>query len=126
MNKPKKSENEPTAEEIKEFWERCGFRVAHIKDSFAVDEHWAIQNSYDEVVWDGYKLEDSIDLNNLFNFAVPKLDGYIMFTSEGGVKFIASYNCMNYEATNQDPALAVFRALDQVRQKEKDETKKTE
>ena len=55
----------PTEEEIKRFWEWCGFYYRKDKDPLA--SFWETK---DGRAW-GYELP-RIDLNNLFKYAVPK------------------------------------------------------
>ena len=52
-----------------------------------------------------------IDLNSLFKFAVPLLDGYMMFTGEGGVHFIATKNGKNYEFVADKEKDAIYGAV---------------
>lgn len=55
---------------------------------------------------------ESLDL--CFKWLVPKLDGWIAFTGEGGVHFIASKNGLNYEIVAETPALALCLAIEKL------------
>ncbi len=120
------TDTQPTKEQIKEFWERYGFRLFNDDDHKIVRQYsawwigkWCLplgKGKY-EYFKDGLP---PIDLNNLFKYAVPKLiDNY------GGIllvlpqRDIKSWECKilntpRDEATfgyGEDPALALFRAL---------------
>jgi hypothetical protein len=41
-----------------------------------------------------------------------------MYTGKDGIHFIASKDCMNYEAVGEKEEDAIFMALDKVREKE--------
>lgn len=103
--------NKPTDEQIKEFWEWCGCQVvsfSHFLDGSVV---------YDLVFTDKaearyYKtLIDSIDLNNLFKYAVPKLECLTIEVGEGetSVRIIKIPHV--YYGVDKDPALALFWAI---------------
>ena len=65
--------DKPTEAQIKEFWERCGFKRVNWKG------------------WRGWEYPDlgattelpSIDLNNLFKYAVPKAIAELIMTGIG-------------------------------------------
>jgi len=109
--------NNPTDEQVKEFWEWCGFKhdvpfpeLAKRKDILNPErftkEQWYIPGAYCGSVPD-------IDLNNLFKYAVPKLLGYCLFKQ--GKNHVAmaipfkgdSGICDNGET----PTLALFWAI---------------
>ena len=108
--------NEPTEAQIKEFWEWCGF--------------W--QDTYDKGLWrfpDGYTVAGEllpIDLNNLFKYAVPFLQdkGYMveLFSYEHKGYKVKVYNIIGQVdipiviTKDDDPALALFWALWQVKE----------
>lgn len=54
---------EPTQEQIKEFWERCGIEIAKFTDRIPLER-----------IGEGGYMAHPIDLNNLFEYAVPKLE----------------------------------------------------
>lgn len=61
-------------------------------------------------------------LSNLFKYAVPKVDDYIMHTENGeclatvyAYKGNGKYGQKRFEGKDKDPALALFWALDKVR-----------
>ena len=62
-----------------------------------------------------YSIEPpSIDLNSLFQYAVPKVDHYLLCNlQQQGGGHIASVilNNKDYEGLDKDPALALFWAL---------------
>uniref|UniRef100_A0A6M3JNV7 Uncharacterized protein n=1 Tax=viral metagenome TaxID=1070528 RepID=A0A6M3JNV7_9ZZZZ len=60
---PKMVSEKPTNEQIKEFWEWCGFKVALGK------LYW-----YPDKEFSPARRLPSVDLNNLFKYAVPKLN----------------------------------------------------
>ena len=66
--------NEPTQEQIKRFWEHCGFEV--ILDSYteAPTDRWQIPSGgmINGRTW-CFQNQVSINLNNLFRYAVPLL-----------------------------------------------------
>jgi len=105
----------PSNEEIKEFWEWCGFTyIMNYDDSSIIEECRSPI---------GERLVPTIDLNNLFRYAVPFL------FSMGLQTHLASMSSTNHIAkitdafgkfedvisVAKDPALALFWALDKVR-----------
>jgi len=87
----------PTSEQIKEFWKWCGFKkVKHGK-------------------WQGWEWPDlgatselpPIDLDNLFEHAVPKLDSF----SLGERRYILLKWIEDVVSNKSDPALALFWAI---------------
>jgi hypothetical protein len=116
---------EPTQEEIKELWEWCGFvRVPCHRDCVP---HWHYPDGKVASLLDGLP---PIDLNNLFKYAVPKLQ------DEGNNVELYAYEHKGYMATvyrdcfsqrgsdgfdpfleqisqvkNDDPTLALFWAI---------------
>ena len=101
----------PTEEEIKRFWEWCGFYYRKDKDPLA--SFWETK---DGRAW-GYELP-RIDLNNLFKYAVPKieeigLDIELKRTIEPKWQVIISnYTDRPPTMGNDDnPALALFWAI---------------
>lgn len=119
-----RTEAQPTEEQIKELWEWCG--LVYINNPIAA----GVANSCEAMIADkplnGWYFPDyakgtsklvsfketlALDLNNLFKWAVPQLDGYMMFTGEGGVHFIASKGNVKSEAIAEKEELAVFWAI---------------
>jgi len=104
----------PSDSEVKEFWEWCGIKHPTPKQA---------PIARDVVEWWLYPDGDilcelpPIDLNNIFLYAAPKLgwfkvlfehvevscDYYVTLTD-----FYLAQPCKEYEATNKDPALALF------------------
>lgn len=101
--------SEPTQEQIKEFWEWCGFRYKESDGPLAC--YWETSNGR---TW-GYKLP-RVDLNNLFKYAVPKLDQSRYYKALSSIFY--------YDAIKDDPALALFWALWAVMTRDKKQTKK--
>ena len=110
---------EPTDEQIEWFWEQLGCRVVSfplfLKESIIV---------FDLVFPDGEEqrfngsLLDSIDLNNLFKYAVPKLvgEGYSLsletvLAEEPWYWWIVEKGSRLYKYSGKDPALALFWAI---------------
>ncbi len=121
--------NEPTEAQIREFWEGCGFREkadwkrkgfhyeATVKcpnrippNPSSVDEEYGITHL------------PRIDLNNLFKYAVPKLQemdyATLLCDSQGELPYHAEIylygdkgESIFKRAVNDDPALAVFWAI---------------
>jgi len=110
--------DKPTQEQIKEFWEWCGFRhFVETKYSRSV-EKWEYPKPYG-VKRDRSYLPD-IDLNNLFKYAVPKIreqlkDEYLGFSD-------LMIRWMSDILDSKDPTLALFRALDKVRRQDDSRT----
>ncbi len=101
---------QPTEAQIKEFWEWCGFECY----STALEDLW-FRMPGDE----SYKLLP-IDLNNLFKYAVPKLDGFKLFAqAECPDMVFAEARTVNryFKAGDKDPALALFWAIWEAKKK---------
>jgi len=97
---------EPTREQLREFWEWCGFELV----AGVAVPYWLYP--------DGRPITRSddvprLDLNNLFKWAVPKLTGCHLYAHrEKGIRMWTSYvNGETIEATDDDPALALFWAI---------------
>jgi len=96
---------EPTREQIKEFWEWC--------DAL----YWQAGNVSGEPI--GIPLYTlSLDLNNLFKYAVPKLqkDGldvtlYLNCWSYPEVIIYRDRDSKEWHTSDEDPALALFWAI---------------
>ena len=108
---------ESTQEQVKELWEWCGFEERHNPGSY-------MDVTIAETVWFDPKgskcgILPPIDLNNLFRWAVPKLqkDGWLI--SLRGHEFKGYDALLEYvpkdlslvRADNDDPALALFWAI---------------
>ena len=107
---------EPTKEQIREFWEWCGFEF---------DERWSEFNPYKDHNGVIQHSRTPIDLNNLFKYAVPKV---IEKLDKQSVRFECFYRFIENEwvwvywitddldhithAIDEDPALALYWALD--------------
>ena len=95
----------PTEEQIKKFWERCGFIFEktgqrHIPELFEVYQ-WRYPDG------EHYDKLPPIDLNNLFEYAVPKTKTYD-YLIDWAIQTAHAYvdNRSGY-----DPALALFWAI---------------
>ena len=122
---------QPTQEQIKEFWEWCGFNSRLVWSDPA-----DIGGRHQFKVWDypdgsgvtqHLSVNPPIDLNNLFKYAVPKCPQFqdLARTNKGWlVTYISGYVDLprigRYpifdEVEAEDPALALFWALWQVRE----------
>ena len=96
---------QPTREQIKEFWEWCG--LVSFKDRLGV------VYEYDRKL---HKSPPDLDLNNLFKYAVPKLDNIKLVKNvapsgdvfwNGTAEYIPNVKVV----THEDPALALFWAI---------------
>ncbi|KKM82968.1 hypothetical protein LCGC14_1314030 [marine sediment metagenome] len=107
----------PTQEQIKEVWVWCGFT----RTTMGHDLVWMYENKYPPVQL------PPLDLNNLFKYAVPKLIGDYKYTlllrtdvdfhtRESTYTFSLSDDplTINSEATDKNPALALFWAIQKV------------
>ena len=96
-------DKQPTQEQVKEFWEWCGFKLS-VKVVVSGDGPERIY--YEAIYPDGTKrLRPLIDLNNLFKYAMAKLDQSRYYKALSSI-FLK----------NDDPALALFWALWQVKE----------
>ena len=115
---------EPTKEEIKRFWEYWGFVFEEHNSRF---EHWWTYFAPEDMLLEWHEKHQKtgfppLDLNSLFRYAVPKLEGFRINISR--TKFvvapqweIAIYNAYKQSfEKGEDPALALFWALDKVRE----------
>jgi len=117
-------ENQPTQEQIKEFWEWCGFSQQNYgkKKSGGKYHNEVWETEVDDIRWIspgnfdcGFYLP-SVDINNIFKYASPKLTNIKLSktdTNEYFVAVVTEYNPLEKEskAFNRDPALALFWAI---------------
>jgi len=112
--------SEPTQEQIEEFWEWCGFRFVDDRLYDSTLQEWQVH--YPDGEWHhDYKknISNLIDLNNLFKYAVPKLNEYEISFVKNEVCIFFEYDPTSpkcYVSTNKDTALALFWALWQVKE----------
>ena len=96
---------EPTESEVRRFWEWCGFKR---KLSASENPHYWIDP-------EGKALSQlpPIDLNNLFQWAVPKLgnDCWIIIDPPNGRAIVVLGFIEEGEGEAEDPALALFWAI---------------
>ncbi|KKN72645.1 hypothetical protein LCGC14_0408870 [marine sediment metagenome] len=92
--------SKPTDEQVKEFWEKCGFK----RDS--IIEHWDYPDG------SPYSQLPPTDLNNLFKYAVPKVYEYLCRKGDY-YKMRRIYKSIEYQDKlgEYNPALALFWAL---------------
>lgn len=97
---------EPTQEQIKKFWERCGF----VRGSWS---GWFEPKEYG-----GNYIPDNLlklDLNNLFKYAMPKLPYILVADFAEGAWCWFIRGCDGApdmsEGCDEDPALALFWAI---------------
>ena len=104
-----------TKEEIKEFWEWCGIKYMKHQGQ----EGW-IRPDIDFA----FSSPPAIDLNNLFRYAVPKVL-YCRLSYRGREDYVAEVSNIPSQdidhicgdsvfRVNKDPALALFRAIQEV------------
>ncbi len=106
--------NTPTDAQIKELWEWCGFRQKYPDAAYYEPSNWYMYPNGDTD-----KLP-SIDLNNLFQWAVPKLRKYYTSLTESFLPEHYSHTIIPLleqwiqdieENLELDPALALFWAI---------------
>jgi hypothetical protein len=114
----------PTKEEIKEFWEWCGFeKIIYLDTSNKpCASHWV----HPMALGGGCSELPEINLNNLFKYAVPKMASIQQFQSaEINIRYQGNWwvklipkslmGCDYDENTNNDNlALALFWAIQKV------------
>ncbi|KKK82140.1 hypothetical protein LCGC14_2806360 [marine sediment metagenome] len=105
---------EISQERIRKFWEKCGFRYVHetIHFRYYYKEHyWQYPNG------DNKQYSPPIDLNNLFKYAVPKLENDVAIKIfKGDYSWIVELWKDNIIARDhdKDPATALFLAIEKV------------
>jgi len=100
----------PTQEQIREFWEWCGFERARFEPTVKGVSKYQYEVGYwvypdnitDKMIWS--QELPSIDLNNLFKYAVPKLDKELALTILRSWVF----NILTTKPAKDNPALALF------------------
>jgi hypothetical protein len=98
----------PTQEQIKEFWEWCGFKFYQPIENGAID----VVYPDDTVCLSPVKLAfPLLDLNNLFKYAVPKLTRYEMFIITGICHVHVNIGSTYEKGDNELPELALFWAI---------------
>ena len=111
---------QPTQEQIKRFWEWCGFKIKRTYHDF-----YELESPLKEQYWFGLppcpiKNYPPIDLNNLFLYAVPKVIDIIMAEQECSsdvayaILFKKWLQELELDIPNHDGTL--FWALDKVRE----------
>ena len=105
---------EPTQEQVKEFWEWCGFEYKHEEIVDASASKVFITTSY----FNGVETQiPDIDLNNLFKWAVPKLKDIEITKSRHSPEWNVAVSTGEpilgefAQSDNKDPALALFWAI---------------
>lgn len=103
------ADKKPTQEQIKEFWEWCGFTFTPNFDDPSI-----IEESRSPI---GERLNPPLDLNNLFKYAVPKSINQMKVNWEERHDTILT-ECGAYDnlfrawwwkiVADEDPALALF------------------
>ena len=100
--------DKPTDEQIKEFWEWCGFIYSgEIRSMYQRYYGWSYPRANGGFI-DNQSEPPSIDLNNLFKYAVPKLSGHQKASLPGYFKGNGTLFEFLYV---EDPALALFWAI---------------
>lgn len=118
----------------KEFWEWCGFEYIpyeHLgtrKDRSVLHPQGITVISTQQEYWiypDGskHKIPPPTDLNNLFEYAVPKLECISLVTRRApsipnfvpdGYRAFVSIGALGYSYEDKDPAQALYKAIKQV------------
>jgi hypothetical protein len=97
---------EITRERLQRFWEKCGFR----------EVDYTHKTGYDILKPDGYYygvLFPDLDLNNLFKYAVPKLNKPITIYKMIIAEFWTAKIGATIQRRDNDPAVALFLALEE-------------
>ncbi len=119
--------NKPTQEQIRELWEWCGFKIEwdspYNKSRCAIifpdgSRHRLLSESLDVIV-DPIKYLPPMDLNNLFEYAVPKLGDkwalrIIKYVDSPLFHIELTYCTLKYgeiKTEDANPALALFWAI---------------
>ena len=105
---------EISQERIKRFWKWCGF-----KEVFG-QETWRFERYKETNHWweapNGQRFVDCppVDLNNLFKWAVPKLDDWRILKDKDGVLAWAYTKDHMDNHWHNDPAIALFLAIEKL------------
>lgn len=114
---------EPTEIEQQKFWEWCGFKFTRSKDGNYWDgNYWAVDypNGRPETAVNLHYIYPSLDLNNLFKYAVPRLSPKTLMLESyivaGGQNFSVAILSEKqgdglWYGNDPDPALALFWAI---------------
>ncbi len=109
----------PTDEQTKELWEWCGCQIVEIRETSHLNSKLKIVFP-DGITFFVDSLLQLVDLNNLFQYAVLKLDMPVMLSTFNGETevILPSYfpdaeDLMSepLSVTDKDPALALFWAI---------------
>ena len=105
----------PTEEQIKKFWEWCGFTIGDYPEPKVAPDEKAWYDPSGQFFCGLHNMLP-IDLNNLFKYAVPKLgdiDGFAVWESTDGWvwEIIDQMAEAAAEGIDKDPALALFWAI---------------
>jgi len=93
-----------TKKEIKEFWEWCGLKVQNAPSGrYFIVTYPDGSSSMDA----GFVRYPPLDLNNLFKYAVPKLDSY----NRTQILLAWAYEVVDVKL---NPAAALFKAIQEV------------
>ncbi len=99
----------PTDEQIKEFWEWCGFKMDNYESTYLATRYtYPGKSVY-------IHTKPKLDLTNLFTYAVPKLPYVLLESCQAGYRASVSADMkFNPEVLDKDPALALFWAIYEV------------
>ncbi len=86
---------QPTEAQVKEFWERCGWRHTKSPNDYIARNWWT-----DPLTNIPQSLLPPIDLKNLFKYAVPKILGEYNIESYNFKQFESDGKCWYYAETN--------------------------
>jgi hypothetical protein len=90
------TDRQPTKEEIQKFWEWCGL----VKNPWT--SHWFCNH---------IEIELTLDLNNLFKYAVPNLKKTYYSKYNIVISLISDWATSILYDNDKDPALALFWAI---------------
>ena len=111
---------QPTKTQIKTLWEWCGFKFIQPIESGAVD---VIYPDGSMCLSPSILALPHLDLNNLFKYALPKLQWFIVNIEHIEVScefyvtltdFYLAQPCKEYKSKHKDPAIALFWAIWQI------------
>ena len=108
--------DKPTQEELERFWNWCGFIVTPYEYWDGADKHiYPNDYQYPNKHWGKQPL---LTLDNLFKYAVPRFDAYGIYkakhTTGKHVGWASLNDCISEVVEHEDPALALFWAMQEV------------
>ncbi len=110
------NDNQPTDEQAKEFWERCGFKqLEWAKSGWHYEQTKKVMNwTHPLYEFSSMEFLPRLDLNNLFKYAVPKIRDQMGATAFIDFEHIIHKWAITIIWNNDDPALTLFWAIYEV------------